>query len=399
MVPESKMSESTDRDRVISSIQKSVQTPSVFGEEEAIAKFFADLMAEGGATKVEVREVEPGRPNVIGTWDTGLPGPRIALQGHMDTVPVGEHPEPFSGEIRDGAIYGRGASDMKGPLVTAALAAEFAFREKAGLRGSCQVVCTVDEESEKRGIFDIVDAGLEADFGICVEPTDLRVAIAQKGCVSVRVTTKGRASHGANPQEGINAISKMAKVIQALDGMELPTVDIPGVGPVSGTLSIGVIEGGSMFFIVPDRCSIWIDRRTVPGETQSEAIERIEEVVKSVDPEAEVVKERQDWNWKRIQDRGIGSCSVDIESPVVQAVLQGVESVTGGPPELHVQNAWCETDFFVNDLGIPTVNLGPGKMELAHTSNEHIDIESAVAGAQILTSAIRTVLSDDGGVS
>ena len=379
-----------DPDRCTAAVQEAIRIPSVFGDERAIGEYLADLMRGAGLGEVERQEVQPGRANVIGTLDTGRPGPTLVLQGHMDTVPPGEHPEPFSGAIHDGAIWGRGASDMKGPLVAAILAVE-AARRAGELVGRVIVAATVDEESEKRGMFALVDRGLRADFGICVEPTDLRVAIAQKGCVSLRVTTRGVAAHGANPDQGVNAIRKLARIVEAIEAAELPTVEIAGVGPVTGTYNVGVIEGGQMFFIVPDRASLWVDRRTTPAETQDEALAGLRALAHAIDPEAEVEVDRQDWTWPRIRERGIGSCSVDRESPVVRAVVDGVARATGRPAELYVQTAWCETDFLVNDLGIPTVNLGPGRMELAHTSTEHIAIDSLLAGVEALGLAVRSI--------
>jgi acetylornithine deacetylase/succinyl-diaminopimelate desuccinylase-like protein len=276
---------------------------------------------------------------------------------------------------------------MKGPLVAAILAVATAAEDDQ-LAGRYIVAATVDEESEKRGAFGLVDRGLAADFGICVEPTDLRVAIAQKGCVSVRITTNGKAAHGANPHMGVNAIAKMAKVIDAIEGAPRPSIEVAGVGAVAGTYNVGVIAGGEMFFIVPDTCNVWIDRRTVPGETQEDALSELEAIVHAVDPEALVVADRQDWKWERIRERGIGSCSIPVDSPIVQAVANGVRTVTGGEPEFIVQNAWCETDFLANDLGIPTVNFGPGRMELAHTSDEHIEVASLLGGIEILADAL-----------
>jgi succinyl-diaminopimelate desuccinylase len=375
-----------DPDRCIAAVQEAVRIPSVFGDEAAIGEYLAGLMRELGFTDVELQPVAPGRANVIGTIDTGRTGPTLVMQGHMDTVPPGEHPEPFSGAIHDGAIWGRGTSDMKGPLVAAILAAA-AVDGLGELAGRLIVAGTVDEESEKRGMFALVDRGLEADFGICVEPTDLRVAIAQNGCVSMRVSTTGVAAHGANPSEGVNAIRKMAAIVEAIEGATLPTLDVPGVGPVTGTYNVGVITGGQMFFIVPDECSIWVDRRTVPGETQPGALADLRALVRTVDPDAEVVVDRQDWSWPRIRERGIGSCSVNRDSPVVQAVVNAIGQASGQPAELYVQTAWCETDFLVNDLGIPTVNIGPGRMELAHTSTEHIEISSLLTGIEALALA------------
>jgi succinyl-diaminopimelate desuccinylase len=377
-----------DKELAIRAVQDAIKIPSVFGEEEEIGKYLAGLMRDAGLEDVVFQEVQEKRANVIGTLGAGNPGPTLVLQGHMDTIPPGAHPEPFSGSLRDGRIWGRGASDMKGPLVAAILAVGVARRVAPDFYGSCVVAATVDEESEKRGIFALTDRGLEADFGICVEPTDLRVAIAQKGCVSIRVTTHGVAAHGANPERGVNAIEKMAEVIGGIKNARIPIAEVPRVGQIRGTYNIGVIEGGQMFFIVPDRCSIWVDRRTVPGEAQEDAVQDLRELVLAICPEAEVVVERQDWKWERIQRRGIRSCIIDPESRIVQTVADSVERVTGQSAEYHVQNAWCETDFLINDLGIPTVNFGPGKMELAHTSDEHIEVESLMRGIETLAMTI-----------
>jgi acetylornithine deacetylase/succinyl-diaminopimelate desuccinylase family protein len=380
-----------DKELAIRAVQDAIKIPSVFGEEEEIGKYLAGLMRDAGLEDVVFQEVQEKRANVIGTLGAGNPGPTLVLQGHMDTVPPGAHPEPFSGSLRDGRIWGRGASDMKGPLVAAILAVGVARRIVPEFYGSCVVAATVDEESEKRGIFALTDRGLEADFGICVEPTDLRVAIAQKGCLSIRVTTHGVAAHGATPERGVNAIEKMAEVIGGIRNARVPIAEVPRVGQIRGTYNIGVIEGGQMFFIVPDRCSIWVDRRTVPGETQEDAVQSLRQLVLAICPEAEVVLERQDWKWERIQRRGIRSCFIAPESRIVRTVADSVECVTGQRAEYHVQNAWCETDFLINDLDIPTVNFGPGKMELAHTSNEHIEVESLLRGIETLAMTIISI--------
>jgi len=383
-----------DKELALRAVQDAIKIPSVFGEEEEIGKYLAGLMRDVGLEEVVFQEVQEKRANVIGNLGGGNPGPTLVLQGHMDTVPPGAHPEPFSGSLRDGRIWGRGASDMKGPLVAAILAVGVARRIVPEFYGSCVVAATVDEESEKRGIFALTDRGLEADFGICVEPTDLRVAIAQKGCLSIRVTTHGVAAHGATPERGVNAIEKMAEVIGGIRNARVPIAEVPRVGQIRGTYNIGVIEGGQMFFIVPDRCSIWVDRRTVPGETQEAAVQSLRQLVLAICPEAEVVLERQDWKWERIQRRGIRSCFIAPESRIVRTVADSVECVTGQRAEYHVQNAWCETDFLINDLDIPTVNFGPGKMELAHTSNEHIEVESLLRGIETLAMTIISICGE-----
>jgi acetylornithine deacetylase/succinyl-diaminopimelate desuccinylase-like protein len=144
-----------------------------------------------------------------------------------------------------------------------------------------------------------------------------------------------------------------------------------------------------MFFIVPDECHIWVDCRTIPGESQATAVQALERIVGTLRTEdlavdAEVTVERQDWKWPRIIDRGIGSCSVDIRHPVVQAVAKAYTQIIERQPQYIVQNAWCETDFLINDLRIPAVNFGPGQMELAHIAQEHIDIEQFYRGIEVL---------------
>jgi succinyl-diaminopimelate desuccinylase len=380
-----------DEDRAIEAVQGALRISSVFGNEEEVGEFFLELMRSEGIDDVELHEVEESRNNVVGTLKGTGDGPTLVLQGHIDTVPPGRHPEPFSGALRDGRIWGRGASDMKGPVVAAVLAVGLANRIAGPLKGTCVLAATVVEVSEKRGMFELVDSGLDADFGINVEPTDLRVAIAQKGCVSLRVTTQGKAAHGANPHLGNNAIHTMAQVVSAIQNADLPRREIPGIGEVQGTYNVGVIQGGEMFFIVPDACSIWVDRRTIPGETQHDALDGLVKLLAEEGVEAEVVVDRQDWKWDRIRNRGIGSSSVDPDSQVVRSVCSGVREELGLEPEYHLQTAWCETDFLSNDLGIPTVNFGPGKMELAHTSDEHIEVESLTNGIAVLAYAIADI--------
>lgn len=390
-VEESRFLNALNGDEAVDAVQRALQINSVFGQEKEIGDYFSDLMKSQAIEDVQLHEVQEDRSNVIGTLHGAGTGPTLILQGHIDTVPPGNHPEPFSGEVRDGRIWGRGASDMKGPVVAAVLAVGLANRVAGPLRGTCVVAATVDEESEKRGMFDLVDRGVRADFGINVEPTDLRVAIAQKGCISLRVTTHGIAAHGANPSLGKNAIHEMSKLVHAIQTAELPSAEIPGVGTVRGTYNVGVIEGGEMFFIVPDTCSIWVDRRTLPGESQEDALEGLKSLIAREGIEAKVSVDRQDWKWERIRKRGINSCSVDLDSRVVRSVCSSIRRELSREPEYHLQTAWCETDFLVNDLGIPTVNFGPGRMELAHTSEEHIEIGSLREGIAVLARTIAEI--------
>ena len=352
-----------------------VRIPSVTGEEGELAGFLADALSSAGL-RVEIQEVEPGRPNVVAV----LPGEedRIGLVflAHTDTVPPMGMEDPFSGRDDGERIWGRGSCDQKAGLAASmAVLMEMASRE--GLERGLALAAVVDEEREHRGIFRLVESGLSADWGLCTEPTGLRVAVGCKGTLPLRITVRGRAAHGSAPWAGINAISKMARVISALEGEELPSVDIPGVGEVRASLCVGLISGGRAYNVVPDECSIWVDRRMIPGETPERVISSVRallERLRSEDPDlrAEVCVDRPDWSWEPVRRRGLMPCVVDPSEPIVEAVSRAHESAAGSRSRLWFSSGYFEMDFLVNDLSIPTVAYGPGDPELAHTEREHV---------------------------
>ncbi len=231
----------------------------------------------------ELREVLPGRPNVVAT----VPGrdPRmVLLESHLDTVETGGMAiDPFAGTVRDGRLYGRGACDAKGPLAAFMLAlAELA----AGDPPPYGVVLAgvVDEEHAYRGVLgllaDLADASVVG--AIVGEPTGLVPATAHKGCVRYTVRTLGKAGHSSRPDEAVNAVTLMARVIDHIAGTAPDVASHPLLGPA--TRCVTRIRGGEGPNTIPGHCEIEIDRRTLPGEEPLDVWKRDREELTALIP-------------------------------------------------------------------------------------------------------------------
>jgi succinyl-diaminopimelate desuccinylase len=384
-------------DRAVELVQGAIRIASISGHEREVGAYFAEQLERRGLM-VELQEVAADSVNVIGRLRGDEPGPRLMFQGHIDTVPDYGYADAFSGSVRDGKILGRGACDMKGPLGAVIEAAGLVRELGVPLRGELIVACTADEESQKTGILRLLDSGVTADMAVSVEPTDMRIALAQKGCASIHVTTFGQAGHGSRPEGKANAIRRMASIVAGLDGMDAEIRNLPGIGPVRTTNNVGVISGGRTFMVVPDRCDIWIDHRMLPGQSQADALQRFRRFIGALAARegfsVEVALDRQDWSWPRLIARGLKGTMISPEERVVRGLGEACWHVLGLVPPYCVQEAWCETDFLVNDAGIPTVNFGPGKMELAHSASEHIDIEQIKQAVQIYALLILIILGE-----
>jgi acetylornithine deacetylase len=215
---------------------------------------------------VEVQEVAPGRPNVVATLEGRAPGRSLILCGHLDTVGVAGMGTPFTPVERDGRLYGRGAQDMKSG-VSAMVDAVRAVAESGGLTaGRIIVACVVDEEHSSIGA-DALVTRWRADAGVVTEPTDLDIAVAHKGFEWSEVETIGRAAHGSRPAEGIDAIRHMGRVLVELDALDR-ALQAGRRHARLGTASLhaSTIGGGQELSSYPDRCTLQVERRTLPGE-------------------------------------------------------------------------------------------------------------------------------------
>jgi acetylornithine deacetylase len=346
------------------------------GDEAATVSVLRSAAVELGLD-VDETPVEQGRNNLRVTLAGGS-GPGLLLLGHTDVVPVGDGwtTDPFGGEVRDGRIYGRGASDMKGGLAAALIA--MAALRGVGLSGPVELAALVDEEETGKGIRAYVDAVQRSFLGcITAEPTDLQTIIGARGDSYLRVEIHGTACHAGNPDDGANAIYGAAAVVAEVERLhtELAQRPHPLLGPA--TWSVGQILGGTGGAIVPAECVIVADRRLLPGESTDTVLDDLRERVAGL----------------RLAERGLtADVSMPMEMPAFQTPADSELARTtdaaladaGGPGlPLGGWTAACDGGFVARDLGVPVVVLGPGSVTAqAHRADESVAVSELLVAAR-----------------
>jgi acetylornithine deacetylase/succinyl-diaminopimelate desuccinylase-like protein len=341
---------------------------------------FVSAVAAAGGLEVEFQEVLPQRPNLLARYTPpGKVRNHLILAPHLDTV--GEPnmlPDLFVPSEKKGRLYGRGACDTKGS-VAAMLSALLAVANSSDRPKSTAITFAglVDEENGQAGSRALAARRIKADLAIVGEPTELQVVTAHKGDVWLRLETTGKSAHGARPELGINAVLSMSRLVQLLETTyagALRKKTHPLLG--HGTVNVGTIQGGTQPNIVPARCAIEIDRRTLPGETET-----------TVRKEIRALLDRHDLPCSIASSKG-DPClplETDFELPMVRQFL-----------ETAAQRQPIGVDFFCDAAilaaaGIPSVVFGPGSIAQAHTADEWISLTSLEAATALLTRFIRSL--------
>jgi succinyl-diaminopimelate desuccinylase len=337
--------------------------PEIVGEH-AVAEHLATEFGRLGLDAALVGG--EGRTSVIAEAHVSGAAETLLVASHIDTVPVdGMEIDPFDPVIEGDRLLGRGSCDTKAGMAALLEALERVL-ERGSLRRNLWIVGEADEELGSRGVFDVLNhlGDRRPDWVLATEPTDLRLINAHKGVVHSRVCAQGRACHSSDPTAGRNAIVLVAKAILAIDESARIFANRPH--PVLGpaTLSVGIVKGGQAPNIVPDEARIWIDRRTLPGETPGSVRSEIESALSEAGLDGEVTVE---------------SCTeekppldTDPSDPAVRGTAEAMESVG--------LSAACGDVAFGTDAGVferagvPGVVLGPGSINVAHTSREFVPI-------------------------
>ncbi len=389
-----RFSERINREEIVALASRLIATPSTSGEERDIMDDVARWCDSQGLA-YQVTANDPTRPNVIVSVGNGAGGQILAMNGHLDTVPVSDASAwqngPYEPVISsDGRkLFGRGASDMKSSV--AVMLHVMTVLKDAPLRGQLQVHVVSDEEVGGRfgtlHVLEEIAAGRlpKPDYCLIGEKSDLKVRNAERGLLAVNVTILGRASHTAAARvTGINAIAKAAKAVLALEG------DIDRFHPAVGKpiISINSIHAGVAHNVVPGECAFSIDRRLVPGETRDSAVAEIVATLEAI------AADDPDFRFElAIDPEGdhIPANITEDTSPLVQAVQQSVRDVTGREPEYFVAWAGATDGRFYRQAGIDTVGYGPGG-ENAHGANEAVVIDDLVTQARVYTDSILRLL-------
>jgi len=334
--------------------------------------------------------IEPRRDNIVARLDGDIPpeqgGPILMFEVHQDTVPVdGMTVPPWTPEIRDGRVYGRGACDIKGGMACMLVALSRLAEERPAGRPTIVLACSVNEEHGFTGALRIGElwSGNERflprapDAVIVAEPTSLDVVVAHKGVVRWQCHTRGRAAHSSQPELGDNAIYRMGRVLEVLKQYARDVVPTRGRHPLLGqpTLSIGRIFGGVSVNTVPDCCTIDIDRRVVPGEDPQAARQHAVEAVEQALRDDPLVEHAQPF----LISAGL---SDELSRPFAARLSETIRRYGGSGNCVGVSYGTDAPVFAA--AGIPTVVFGPGSIEQAHTADEWVAIDQLHAATEIL---------------
>ena len=362
---------------VVELLQALVRIPSVNPDgdpgtphtgEEACARYISSFLWHSGA-ETFLDEVSNGRPNVIGCYPTNGSGkPRILFAPHTDTVSVGGMTiDPFGGELRDGKIWGRGASDTKGSAAAMLWALYELRAEIPTLPVEVHFVGFMSEESAQLGSQHFAKHHGRYDLALVGEPTSLKTVFRHKGCLWADVHTTGVAVHGATPELGVNAIVKMSRLVQALD-TEFRDLLAEAGGDDEwlgvSTINLGMIQGGTRSNIVADACKLRVDIRTTPGLAKAGgALQLLSDFVARHDGTAHVTAASEAF-----------CLDTDPANPFIQKLMAAGGDLSGAP--------WFCDAAFLAIAGTPAIAIGPGSIAQAHTKDEFIavqDLEDGVA--------------------
>ncbi len=314
----------------------------------------------------------------------------ILMDGHIDCVGVGdrdawEH-DPFEGKLEDGKIWGRGAVDELPAIACMAYGAEIARRR--GLPENVTLYLTasvMEEDCDGYCLLHLIEQeGIRPDVVVIGEPTDLGVYRGQRGRVEATISTKGRSSHAAHPEEGVNALYKLAPIVSDVEALNdrLPSDDFLG----KGTVVVSNIECTTVSLnAVPDSARINIDRRLTTGESADAALDELRSLPHLGDAEVELLAyDEVSWRGERArQEKFFPSWVLPEGHPLVRSAADAVEAVMGSPPTISRWSFSTNGVATMGRHGIPTVGFAPGLEELSHTTGERVAVEDLVRATAV----------------
>ncbi len=385
------------REKAEALLREAIAMPSVSPGEGPLIGRLRREMEEVGYDEVHVDRLG----NLIGRLGSG--SRQIAIDGHCDTVGVGNPDtwqlDPFGGLTQDGVVFGRGAADQKGGLVSAICAG--GILKEIGLPPATTllVVASVQEEDFEGLCWQHIlrDEGVMPEAVLLTEPTNLGLNIGQRGRMEIRVKTRGRSCHGSAPDRGVNAIYKMVPIIRDVEGLHGRLQSDSPLG--KGTLTVTDIRSTApSLCAVADSATIHLDRRLTEGETQELALRQVRELDSVEAAGAEVwVPEHE----LRTHTGWVGSVTayypawlMSRTDPLVRAATAAYQSQLLCEPDVGV---W---QFSTNGVatrgihGIPTIGLGPGQEAHAHTPQDQVKVDDLVKAMEVYVACVLELASN-----
>jgi len=372
--------------------QTLIRTQGYSCQEAAVANAVVAEMQRLGFDESYIDECG----NAVGIIKGKKPGKRILMDGHIDTV-VAEakdwkHP-PFAADIVDGKIYGRGIVDMKGSLAAMVHAAAQVNRET--LAGSVVVSGTVLEEHfEGLSLKNVVDK-LNPDYVIIGEATNFQLNRAGRGRAEIVIETIGKSAHSASPQIGRCAVHEMMKVIEAVD--RIPQETSSFVGPTQLTLTDIISDPYPGFSVIPGRCRVTYDRRTVPGETMVSVLTPIEadETIRAI-PHKAYIFEGHDLCYTGKELSGLKffpAWEFPLEHPLVAGAIAGLRKA-GLDPKIGSYQFCTNGAYSAGWKGIPTIGFGPGDERLVHIADECLPVSDLLKARDYFQAIVEEMLKE-----
>lgn len=384
-----------DPNELIELTRDLIRIPSVvrpgdpLGNEAAVARHVERWLAKEGFD-LEVHEVAPGRPNVVGWLGEKGSGRSLLLEGHTDVVTEGDphewsHP-PFAAELVDGKIYGRGAADMKSGLAAAMVAAAAIKRSGARFTGRLVVGALVDEEADMIGVRHLcaTPIGRELDGAIICEPEQNELCLEQRGVVWARVSIRGHMAHGAMPEAGINPITALGALLDEVPALERRLRRLcrrsPHLRPATVTPTVvrAPVQGVAQSNVIPSAAQAVLDVRLTPGPEAAA-------VAAEIDAACRAAAQRlrgATIEWEAINGYRLAT-RVERSELLVRAMVAGVRQATGKRARFGGVPGSTDGTILRMTLGIPIVTCGPGNRFIPHQVDEYVEVAELVNAARI----------------
>ncbi len=377
-----------DNSKAVELLCNAVETESV-GNEREIADFISGYIKENAGIEASVWDFAPGRSNVMAKISGKSNENAVLLNGHLDTVPFGSldswNTPPNKATIVGDTLYGRGAADMKSGLCAMLFA--FCQLAKSGAvpQNDIYFIGTGDEETDGLGARSVAEKGLLDNVCsiVIAEPTANKISVASKGALWLEISITGKTSHGAYPEQGVNA-AEISFVLTS----ELKKV-VEGHGhPYLGnsTCTLTCITAGVKANVIPDNCKVVYDIRTVPSMCHDRLLLQIEEITNSV----KALYPGCDFDINILTNRA--SVGIDQQHPLVLSFGDSVKSVTEQEPQLAGTSFFSDATIFARSHNIPTILFGPGSSDEAHKPNESVDINDYLLSIDVYSEFLNSLI-------
>jgi acetylornithine deacetylase len=404
---EARLASALDVEGMVSAIRSLVRIPSWNGREGPAQELVANLMRElefgVDVWEIDLDEVQThpaasweiertSALGVVGTLEGRGDGRTLLLNGHVDVVPPGDpalwtHP-PFDAVVDGGRLYGRGALDMKGPLLAGLFALASIRSAGIELAGTARLQSVIGEEDGGIGTLATILRGYRGDGAIVMEPTDLAVAPVQSGCLNFRVRVPGRAAHGAVREEGVSAFEKLFAMYEALAALERTRNEGLGDDPLFARyripfpISVGILRGGDWASSVPDHATMEGRMGVRPDEDPRDARRALEAALMEAAAADSFLRDHPpevEWWGGRFLP-----AATPPDHPLVRSLAAAVTEVVGRPARLEAMPYGADAGLIERVGGTPVVLFGAGDIRHAHRPDEHVEIDALITMARAL---------------